>query len=671
MCGIGALISTGPPVLPAWAQRMGDMVRHRGPDGEGRVAFVHGDLHAHPLAGPETPPTCIVAGHPYLPSSRSADEAMPADVVLVHRRLAIVDLSAAGHQPMSFADGRYWIVFNGEIYNHAELRVELEAQGHAFVSHADTEVILAAYHQWGAACLDRFNGMFSFVIVDRLRRAMFAARDRFGVKPLYYWVSEAGHVAFASEIKQFTVLPGWRPVLDGQRAYDYLAWSLSEHTDRTLFRGVFQLRGGDCLAMDLDALRTVRPGAALPVRQWYALAQVGAGAGHGDAVARFGELLEDAVRIRLRADVSVGSCLSGGLDSSSIVCLAHRLLQQAGSTERQHTFTAYSTVAALDERPYAAAVIDKTGVLPTFVAPDGDMLMERLASMAWTQDEPYGSTSMFAQWSVFESAAAAGIKVVLDGQGADESLAGYPVFWGARFAALLRGGDLPGLLREMGALRQLRNTGFGNSVSLMAGSLLPEGVLEAGRFLRGDIADPAWLDTGRLEARRESPFRSSGGTGRGTIRRLSLAQITRTNLPMLLHWEDRNSMAHGVEARVPFLDYRLVEFALSLDDGLKLSGGWGKRILRDAMKGILPESVRLRRDKLGFETPELQWMRARPQRYRDAIARSAEAGTGIIRADDAIRLFDSMIAGTAPYSFVPWRIVSFGAWLDAFGVQCP
>ena len=234
MCGIAAIFSAGEPARLEWAMRMADAARHRGPDGEGHVAISLRDGSVAAFAGPDTPSNCFAHGHSYLPAAGAATAGVSAEVLLAHRRLAIVDLTPAGHQPMSYADGRYWIVFNGEIYNHLELRSELLGLGHAFASLSDTEVILAAYSRWGAGCLERLNGMFAFVLVDRVARRVFAARDRFGVKPLYYWISPAGYVALASEIKQFTVLPGWTPVVNGQRAYDFLAWSILDHTDETM-----------------------------------------------------------------------------------------------------------------------------------------------------------------------------------------------------------------------------------------------------------------------------------------------------------------------------------------------------------------------------------------------------------------------------------------------------
>lgn len=669
MCGIVALFDVAAGLRPAWACAMADAVRHRGPDGEGYVIFTGSELAATPFARQEARTERYEHDHA---SALRVHKGLPQEsgtALLAHRRLSIVDLSASGHQPMSYADGRYWITYNGEIFNHIELRAELETLGHRFVSHSDTEVLLAAYAQWQEACLPRFNGMFAFVVLDRRERKIFAARDRFGVKPLYYRVSPAGQLAFASEIKQFGELPDWRGKLNHQRGYDFLVWGLSEHTGETMFEGVRQLRGGEAVSASLDDLRAGRHLDGLPVYAWYKLNPAVWDGNFETAAAQFRELLIDAVRLRLRSDVPVGSCLSGGLDSSAIVCLVHGLLKGQGGGKQQ-TVTAYSETMPYDERPYAREVIAATGVTSHFVCPDLNGLFDDLGRIAWHQDEPFSSTSIYAQWKVFELAGAQGIKVMLDGQGADEALGGYPVFWGARLAGLCRGMHFGALISEVDGLRAVHGHTPISSLRQMLSSLVPSAWIDLMRNVTSSREKPLWLHCEHLRALPGNPFHDPGQPARGTVAALSRAQLTRTNLPMLLHWEDRNSMAHSVEARVPFLDYRLVEMALSFPDEYKLSQGWTKRILRESLRGILPESIRRRRDKIGFETPELYWMRQQPMFFRAALARAAEMSQGIIDNASVLKLFDQMVAGRVPYSYLPWRLISFGAWADKFAVDC-
>ena len=665
MCGIAALFHSPGVDLASAIRSMSAHVRHRGPDDEGYV-LLGGDAAPIALRGVDTPDHERGTGLPYWPSRADLSRDVAYEAALGHQRLSIVDLSPAGHQPMCSPDGAVWIVYNGEVYNHIELRTELEAAGHHFVSHCDTEVILAAYRQWGEGCLHRFNGMFAFVILDWVARRVFAARDRFGIKPLYYWRAPNGLVAFASEIKQFTALPGWRARVNGQRAYDFLHWGLFDHTGETLFDGVRQLRGGECLSFALNDI----PQAPEP-RRWYLLSPAAMALAGVDAQAeRFRELLEDSVRLRLRADVAVGSCLSGGLDSSSIVCIANKSLRAFGAEARQRTFSARSSDPRYDEGRFIEAVVSATAVRNLQVTPSLESLFEALPELTWHQDEPFGSTSIYAQWHVFALAARHGVKVMLDGQGADEQLAGYQSFYAARLSGLLRQFRVARLLAEMAAARRAHGLSARQLLAYVAGSLLPEILRQPMRRLAGRAsADiPGWLDANRLGAQPKDPFLACGAKT-STVKDLSRAQLLHTSLPMLLHWEDRDSMAHSVEARVPFLDHRLVEFVLGLPDEAKLSDGMTKRVLREAMRGVLPDEVRARTDKIGFATAEENWLRReQPDAFRNALREAVNASDGVLRPA-ALELLEQVIDGRRPFSFLPWRLISFGAWMRRFDVR--
>jgi len=566
---------------------------------------------------------------------------------------------------MSSSDGALWIIYNGEIYNHVELRAELEKEGVRFGTRSDTEVMLAAYQRWGESCLARFNGMFAFILVDWRRRRVFAARDRFGVKPLYYWISPQGQVAFASEIKQFGALAGWRAVLNGQRAYDFIHWGLFDHTAETLFEGVRQLRGGEYVSAALDDLRN-----GIQPASWYRLEPRSL---NGAVPAQaYRTLLEDSVRLRLRADVPVGSCLSGGLDSSAIVCVANRQLRAARAEGVQRTFSARSSDPRIDEGRFIAAVVRDTGVANFQVEPPAAGLFDELPQLTWHQDEPFGSTSIYAQSHVFALAAQNGVKVMLDGQGADEQLAGYPTFHAARFAGLARSFRLPTLLDEMRAVRRRQGMPLRQIAAHAANALLPEALRQPFRRLAGRpaTAGGAFIDRERLGARAADPFLAHGAKA-ASVADLSVSQLLHTSLPMLLHWEDRDSMAHSIEARVPFLDYRLVELSVGLPEEEKLARGVTKRVLRDAMQGILPEEVRNRADKIGFATAEESWLRReQPDRFRAAMRQAVAASRGVLRPA-ALGLLEDVIAGRRAFSYLPWRMISFGAWMQRFDVQVP
>jgi asparagine synthase (glutamine-hydrolysing) len=631
VCGIW--FSLGFPPDPACI----GAVAHRGPDGNGWKVF---ESTAGPLA-------------------------------LGHRRLSIIDLSDAALQPMSYANDRFWVVYNGEIYNYLELRQELQAAGHWFRTHSDTEVLLAAYAQWGEAALDRLVGMFAFVLWDGQAQVAFAARDHFGVKPLYIFAAPAG-LAFASEIKQFIDLPGFSARFNIARTYDFLASGIMEHTDETLFTGVRQLRGGECTRIDLQHWH---PGDAPPVRRWYQILEPGTLAiDEREAGEQFRSSLAQSVHIQLRSDVPVGTCLSGGLDSSSIVCLMARELQAAGTDDKVNCVSACYDVKSVDEHPFMKAVVEHTESTAHWCYPrfeDAFALAERIT---WHQDEPYGSTSIFAQWSVFDTARRAGLKVMLDGQGADEQLAGYHGSFSYYFADLIRRRRFAALLYAMLQRRAWHGVSLAEQLRTFLIPLLP---LKYGRWLRRErqaLTQHNWLDG---EALRPHLGRSPFETARESIGRppvvdlgdLCVVLTQSSNLAMLLHWEDRNSMAHGIEARVPFLDHRLVEFSIGIGNRHKIVGGDTKRVLRSAMRGILPEMVRNRRDKLGFATPEEEWFRGP---LREAVLAGIEETLarypGLLNAKGVRAHTKDMLTGRKPVDFSLWRIINLGIWGRLFAV---
>src|SRR6185312_16134689 len=348
-----------------------------------------------------------------------------------------------GHQPMVHRATGLSVVLNGEIYNYLELRRELESCGHRFESHSDTEVLLASWAEWGLGALARFNGMFAFVLLDpRNGGIVHAVRDRFGVKPLY-WMQLGQTIAFGSEIKQLRSLPEFVASLDLATTHDYLAIGRLDHSSHTFDSSIEQLTGGERAVVRLNSILP-----KVERQRWYSLTGEPIAGGLVDAASRFRDLLTDSIRLRLRADVPIGSCLSGGLDSSAIVCLAHTLLRAQQKHEGQITVTARFSDAAFDEWQYAARIIEQTGARPVEVWPTVERLQAELDSQLWHMDEPYGSTSQFSQWCVFDGAANAGLKVMLDGQGSDEQLAGYAGNETALYTGLLRRGNVVRLTME-------------------------------------------------------------------------------------------------------------------------------------------------------------------------------------------------------------------------------
>jgi asparagine synthase (glutamine-hydrolysing) len=561
---------------------MGALMQHRGPDGEGFVIFRGTDA---PLmrGGPDTPIHLYTAATPYSPERPvSRDDYSNARLALGHRRLAIVDLSEFGHQPMSSPEGDHWIVFNGEIYNHVELRAELETLGHRFPSHSDTAVILAAYRQWGVDCLVRFNGMFAFALYDCSRDMLFLARDRFGVKPLNLWC-DGRTFAFTSEIKALLAIPGFRPAADTAAMKDYLCVGPREDEPGTMFEGVTKLPAASFIYATPQALLD---GTVQPTTWWKLKANPSKEPYRADLAAKLAEeyrsRLGEAVRLRLRADVKIGSALSGGLDSSSIVWLIASQLREQGADELQETFsTVYRTpgVEKYDESVFIEKVGRGLDVSVNMIEPDPTDVPHEHERMIWNLDTPPESTLM-SSWHTFRLVHHCGIKVTLDGQGADEQLGGYLYYLPHSIV-----GRSP--LRMVQAAAALigahpNRLAWGSIGFAMLGSRLPETLLGNDRQRMTARMLPKGLNA-------------------------HLAQDTRGSLANLLHYADRTSMAFSVESRAPFLDVNLAEFLATVPEAYKIHDGWTKHLARRAMDGRLPADVTWRRDKMGWPIPEVVW----------------------------------------------------------------
>ena len=612
-------------------------IPHRGPDGRGVEIFRHGGT----------------------------------EVELAHWRLSILDLSTRSDQPLAYRSGRYQVIFNGEIYNYRELRAELREAGYEFQSDGDTEVIPAAYDHWGEDCLAHFRGMFAFCLWDREKGTLFAARDRFGIKPLYYFVSARG-VAFASEIKQFAGLHGFRAKANLKRVTEFLAYGAQDHTDETMWEGVRQLRGGQCVTLDAVAWTPAR---SLPIRRWYELRPADPFRGtFEEATAKYREIFTETVALHLRSDVPLGSCLSGGMDSSAIVCAMNGLLKQGGRGEIQNTFSCCFDEPDCDERPFMRAVEDYTGVHPHHIFPKPEEALAALDRMIWHQDEPVNNASVFSQSTLFAAVKAAGVKVMLDGQGGDEQLASYPHFFGPHLLGMVAHGKLAGAAHETRRFRALHGWTLKDTAKSLLFWFGPGWVGTLNRARKKRLRQPSWFAWEALAAHGwelDAPWsRPPGERPPVTTEWLSRMMLTTTTLPMLLHWEDRNSMAHSIEARVPFLDHRLIEFTLSLPDEFKTRDGVTKRILKSAMRAAMPAKVIDRTDKKGFATPEERWLRADPKgEFRALLLAAADENPQVLDAAAVRAEFDLFLQRRQPFSNVFWRMITFGIWVRRFGVQ--
>lgn len=527
-------------------------------------------------------------------------------VTLCHRRLSILDLSEAGAQPMSYADERYWITYNGEIYNFLEIRSDLEAKGYAFRTESDTEVILAAFVEWGDACLARFNGMWAFAIWDSRERTLFLARDRFGKKPLFYAFIR-GSFAFASEMKALC------PLLDAVNVSDEFPWMkdnlfLYEATDKCLIEGIKRFPAGH--------FGVYRDGKLTLSRYWNTLDHlVEPPARYEEQVEMFRELFIDACRIRMRSDVPIGTALSGGLDSSATICtMAHIAGGQKGdriSDSWQHAFIAAFPGTPLDESDYARKVVEHVGIMATFLDIDPLKSLERLDDYFYKFEELY-LTSPIPMVQTYGAIKENGISVTLDGHGADELMAGYGA---SLFEAFLDCGLDPGAIRDIGnAYRELFPKDSAQFAPVKGNLYL---------YLSFMVRRTAALLAGKGPAQ-------SSDLMHPDFKRLDhftrhLYQMTHeTILPTLLRNYDRYSMTSGVEIRMPFMDWRLVTFLMSLPWSSKVRDGYTKKIARDAVSPFMPEEIAYRKSKIGFNSPIVDWMKNQLKDYFLDIVHSRE-----------------------------------------------
>lgn len=662
MCGIvGLICNDAYPDTAGLCTSLTQALYHRGPD-DGSVA-------AFGLGG--QPVTTRVLGRPGEPVEWGTAR---ASLALGVRRLAIIDRSIRGRQPMSADGGNAWIAFNGEIYNHVELRGELAARGMTFAGDSDTEVALVAYRAWGPACLERLRGMWAMAVVDWVAGRVVLSRDRLGIKPLYLAAFDRGY-AFASEIKALLMLPGVGRGVNEARLRDFLVDGRIDHTTTTLFEDVWSLEAGCWLEIDLRP-QTMTAMLGRLHRYWRGAAEESAvGAAFGGAESgRVRELVDDSLKMHLRSDVPVGSCLSGGLDSSTIVaslaCLAGGAV---GPRWSQHTFSAVLPGEPMDEAAYADAIqAAYPGLLGHRVVPTAERLLADLDRLVWHQEEPFGSPSVFMQWEVMRLAREAGVPVLLDGQGGDELFGGYPGYLPPYLASLLmRLHGLRAASEGLAAGWRGHFTRAGLAIHTV-GWMLPRG-LRASLRGRAGRRRATFLDPELLEAEEPAvtPYRLRVPRGSGEPDRVAgdvftgfcWETLVRNSLPALLHFEDRSSMAFSIEARVPLLDAPLVDYALRLPPGSKLRAGRTKVVLREAMRGRVPATILDRTDKIGFAAPTVSWMRGslRPW-WRDLIGSRSFRDRGCFRPRAVERLAARLEGGAESAALPMWRMAIVEQW---------
>lgn len=576
---------------------------------------------------------------------------------LASQRLSILDLSPHGHMPMASEDGRLLLVYNGEVYNYVEIRAELAARGHRFRSTGDTEVVLRAYQEWGANCVERFVGMWALALYDRAERSLLLCRDRFGIKPLYLQLTPE-RVVFASEIKALVAyLRAYgEPVrVHTPAVATYLATGQVDGWEETFFAGVKRLEPGTWLR--------ITPSGEEKRRYWSLPDRAKDLSGtlrQTDVVGQIRAGLEESVRVHLRSDVPLGVCLSGGLDSSGVVALASARVQPV------ETYTIwFGDGPEYDERAHERAVVAATGASPHEQEATSADFLDTVRRIIWHLDEPSLATGVYPQWKVMELARS-GVKVVLDGQGGDEVFGGYTNYLPQYLYGLARGWS-PRLVPELVGVGRVHGWGKARAVGRSAVAMAARPAQPATAETLGDAS--LLTPEARVQAdTRFEEWRLWPRVFDDWLNNVLYWELTKTRLPALLRYEDRLSMAFSLESRVPFLDHRLVEMSFALPGAWKVRGGWSKYVLRRALDDALPREVVWRRDKKGFPTPVGHWLSDQRGAEARAVLRDPSRKTREWVSESGLEADLRAQETGQDRSWRLWRALSLELWLDVFGL---
>ncbi len=572
MCGICGIFSFNHKVDINLLLSMTRVLRHRGPDDEG---FMLCDTRER-----------IVKSFHHDESIDEVKNKLPrlennfnANLGLGFRRLSILDLTENGHQPMQFEEAGLWIVYNGEIFNYIEIREELIKKGYVFKSNTDTEVILKSYYEWGEECVNKFNGMWAFAIWDSKESKLFCSRDRFGIKPFYYNYKPGVYFIFASEIK--SMLQVIRPQPNYQTLYDYFSYGYSDHNERTFFEDIKQLRGGHKLVLQ---------NGNLSIKRFYKISKLTISDSLKTSKERIRELLFDTVKIMLRSDVPIGYTLSGGIDSSSIVCIASNINRSSNNT-----FSLIYPGENVDESFYIKKVIEKTSVNPHFISPTSEDFLKDIDRFIWHQEEPFVGISYFGEFKLRELTRNNNVTVSLEGQGADEIITGYTSLFQPYFFDLLSEFRWIRLLREYKHFHH-----YSGNLKQIVKAYLVKGKKISSEFLSRKYP---YLNLKFFEGISDHLDEFERFNSGSYLNDTLYEMLIYTSIPQQIVRADKNSMAFSVECRFPYLDHRLVEYAINLPHTYKIQNGLTKYVLREAIKDLLPLEVYNRKEKIGFAIP--------------------------------------------------------------------
>lgn len=605
MCGIAGMFNTK-GITPADKQllaKMSDRIKHRGPNGEG----IYFDSH----------------------------------IGLAHRRLSIIDVSERGHQPMEYLD-RYAIVFNGEIYNYIELQTFLVKKGYSFYSNSDTEVLLAAYDYYGVECVNHFNGMWAFLLYDRQNNELFISRDRFGVKPLYYYKTK-DYFLFASEIKALLCDKRIERIANDRLVYDFLADSFLEHTNDTFYQNIYKVPASTYLLIDFNE-NTMD----WSFKNYYDVnfTDVDSFMDFEKTRDKFKFLFEDSVEKRLRSDVPVGTCLSGGLDSSSIVTTVNKIYSTRN--KEQHTFSFCPSDKKINERNYIKDVLKDKNIKAHYIF-DNDFEIQRdFLKLVEAQEEPFRTMSMFAGYLVYKSARENGITVLLDGQGADEILCGYRKSRIYNLKKLVSEHHYITAIKEfLLSLSQIETTSSFKADFEKIKKIFNKNVEYKSIYLKEEFL---------------SENKSGNIYGTGDFQNIDVKVIS---LPILLRYVDKNSMAVSVESRLPFLDYRFVDMCSHIPLSMKIKNGYSKYIMREALD--LPDSVKYRKSKFGFNVPETMWIKKYESFFKSFFDLDHFKAGKYIDRERVLKDWNILVDGIDKNLL--FRMISVVAWMDMFDVH--
>lgn len=625
MCGIAGIISkSNSASIKDTLFAMSQAIKHRGPDGEGFAFF---SATKSTAAYSNDTPLINKESKSFLfnPSTSLHNIQNDYTFAFAHRRLSIIDLSETGHQPMCDSSADYWITFNGEVYNYIELREELKSKGHVFVTQTDTEVVIEAYKEWGCECLQKFNGMFAFALLDKKNNQIFCARDRVGVKPFYFLDTDTVF-SFASEYKAFIKSKLISFQINEAQQFDFIINGNLENTEQSLFKGINELKPSHYLVYNLSSH-------TFQITNYYSLpTQDLSSKNESEIIEDIEKKLLNAINLRLRSDVEVGSCLSGGLDSTIIAGVVKHLQPN----KQMKLFTAVFPNEAFDETNFAKMAAEHVNGNWQTVSPTADDFFRDIEILNYSQDLPVWSTSTYSQHRVMKLVSENNIKVVLDGQGADELFAGYSHHYMA-------------LWKEEFSFKKINDSKqtVANAYKLFGKQLIKDAFglsVDYSNYLNADIKH----------------FGKSKNEALASSLNEQLAIDYNGKLKSFLKCEDRCSMAFGIESRVPFADdVDLVNYLFSIAGNKKIKKGVSKYLLREAAKQYIPQQIYNRRDKIGFETPVTKWFLPNKKDVLDTIVSQC----GFVNASKLSSNFESLLDNKPQFLL---RLYSFSVWKKVY-----